>query len=442
MANEPRPCTGGNTNTMNILVLQITGRDLVLARFLTDRRQISFLQGFRRPLPENGSLVPLFESLGPRQGNERVILAVPPALVHARELTIPIADRRKLRELLPMELSGEIASSTDEMVFDAVVAGEEKVLAVWCRQRDLLPFIEQLAACGLEPEIVTASHLHWNLLLPVGAPLTAITDGAALVIGNRCSPLLVRPVNSDVLQADIDRSISAFELSTGLEVGGRLFVGAARNEGAGICCRELTEAFAGDSNASLDIAGAYAVAGALVSGNLVDFRAGALAYTRGKRELLRKLRLTAMLAMILVLLLFVETGVRYWLLSRDIASLERSIHSLYADIFPSRKKSVDPVAEVRGEIRRMTQNGAGRRVLPVLKSLAELKGTGISGFYEIELDGSNLRLKGEGKTVQEVNDFKRRSAAVVANPELSELKTKGDGGVSFVFRGIVRGVGE
>lgn len=429
---------------MNILVIQITGTDLVLARFSANRQRLSFVHGFRRALPDDGSLASFIASLGPRQGNERVILAVPPAVVHAREISIPISDRRKLRELLPLELAGEIASASEELVFDAVVSGEGKALAVWCRRAELSHLIAEFAGCGLEPEAVTAAHLHWNLLLPQSdMEPTAVTDGSALLVGSRNMPLMVRPLPPDGFQAEMDRSISAFELATGLPVRNRLYIGAAGQEGrGGSCSPELTDTFAGDSAAAHDLAGAYAVAGAFITGDIVNFRTGDLAYTRGGQELFKRLRLTAVLALALVILLFCETGVRYWLVSRDIASLDRSIGSTYREIFPARKKPVDAVGEVRAEIRRMSRDGAGRKVLPVLKRLAELKGGDIPGFYEIEIEGGAVRLKGDAKTAQAVNDFKIRSAEFFTNPEVSELKTRGDGGVSFVFRGVAGEVGE
>jgi general secretion pathway protein L len=239
----------------------------------------------------------------------------------------------------------------------------------------------------------------------------------------------------------MDRSISAFELATTLTVQNRLYVGTAR-EGGGSCSQELVDAFAGDGAAAQDLAGTYSVASAFMAGDVVNFRYGDLAYTRGERELLKRLRLTALLALVLVLLLFSETGVRYLLMSRDIATLDRSIGSIYREIFPSRKKSVDPVGEVRAEIRRLGQDGSGHKVLPVLKTLAELKGSDISGLYEIEIDGANVRLKGDAKSVQAANEFKTRSSAFFTNAEVSELKTRGDGGVSFVFRGVAGEVGE
>jgi general secretion pathway protein L len=47
----------------------------------------------------------------------------------------------------------------------------------------------------------------------------------------------------------------------------------------------------------------------------------------------------------------------------------------------------------------------------------------------------NLRLKGDAKSV---NDFKSRAAKALTTAEISEIKSKSDGTVSFVFRGAMK----
>lgn len=420
---------------MNVLVIQITGADLVLARFSVNRQRLSFLHGFRRAMPDDGSLAPLLESSGPRQAGERVILSLPSALAHGRELSIPISDRRKLREILPLELAGEIACDAGELVFDALPAGEGRALAVWCRKSDVGRLVADLALCGLEPEVVTTAHLHWNLLLPASAALTAVTDGAALFIGDHKAPLMVRHLSPGDFRQETERSVAAFELAGGGQVQTRLLIGAVKEHTASLS-QELSDAFSGDSAAALDLASAYGVARAFVAGQLVNFRTGDLSYTRRERELFKRLRITSLLALILVALLFGELAVRYWLASRDIDSLDRSIGSIYREIFPSRTRPVEPVGEVRAELRRMGQDGPAHKVLPLLKGVAELKGVDIAGFYEIEIDGGSVRLKGDARSAQSAYDFKARSASLFTNPEVSELKSRSDGGISFVFRGI------
>ena len=59
----------------------------------------------------------------------------------------------------------------------------------------------------------------------------------------------------------------------------------------------------------------------------------------------KRLRLTMILAATLVALIFAEAGLRWYLVEKDLNSLNGSISSIYHQIFPTRKKAVDEVSE-------------------------------------------------------------------------------------------------
>lgn len=145
------------------------------------------------------------------------------------------------------------------------------------------------------------------------------------------------------------------------------------------------------------------------------------------------------LAAVLVLLLCAESGVRYYLVKRDLGSLELSIRGMYKEIFPTRKKPVDEVSELRSEIRKLEGAKTSSNVLKVLKDLAGLKGDEVGGFYETEVNGAEIRLKGDARSFQAANDFKARAAQVFEGAEVSEIKSRPDGSVTFNFLGRVKG---
>ncbi len=422
---------------MTILIIQFSGADVVVARFEKRRAALVFLQGVRRPLPDPLSMTGLLEGFSPSEEGEKIILAISPSLIHARELEMPITDRRRLREILPLELAGEMAADADEMVFDAVPLGNGKVLAAWCRRKEVSLLLEMFAVQGLEPEIVTGSVLHWNLLLPSGTDAdSAVTDGRALMIGSSDGPFLVRSLPDGNSERELSRSVAAYELSRDVKVRGRLRIGPADPESGDIPLnKEILDAFGGETEPARDLAGAYAVARAFLSGVLVNFRSGDLAYTAGQMKNIRRLRMTAILALTLVVLIFAEVGARYWMVRKDLESLETSISKIYREVFPNRKKAQDPVGEISSEIKRLAGGGLSPRLLPVVKKLAELKGDDVTGFFEVELEGTQVRLKGDARSAQAVNDFRTRAAKVLVTAEVAEIKYKNDGSVSFVFRG-------
>jgi general secretion pathway protein L len=202
---------------------------------------------------------------------------------------------------------------------------------------------------------------------------------------------------------------------------------------------ELAHLFKTDENFQ-QLVGLYAVALAGQAGALPDFRRGDLAWTAGDVKLRKKLRLTAILASVTILLLFAYKGMQYRAARADLASLNVSIAGIYKEIFPTRTKAVDEVAEVKGEIRKMSGVESSAGFLDVLKKLAEAKGASINGLYEAELEGSALRVKGDARSAQAVNEFKSALAPLMATVELGEVKSRPDGTVTFSLTGILKEV--
>ena len=427
---------------MDILIIQLKANELILAGFRPKRGGVSFLSAERHPLSgEEGELVRILRGASITAGEHRIVLALPPNLMFMRELELPINDRAKVRVLLPLELKGETALDTEALVFDALPLAKGKFLAVWGRSRDLIERIEPLKEAGLEPELVTSSLFHWNKLVPAAGSV-AVTDGEALAAYRDGAPTYFRALPPGSGEAELARTVAAAELARGVPIDQLISYAASSKESEALAqaSRGLKEAFGDDAHAAHDLAGAYALAAAVADGSALNLRRGALAYTAGTEKLYKKLRVSMALAAALVLLVLGESGVRYYLVKRDLASLDRSVLGIYKEIFPARKKPVDEVSEVRSEIKRLEGAKTSSNLLKLLKDLAEAKGDDVGGIYETEVDGAEVRLKGDAKNFQAATDFKGRAAKVLDGAEVSEVKSKPDGSVSFNFRGKVKGV--
>lgn len=441
---------------MNLVIVEIKRNDLVFATFRKKRGELSFVEAARHPLGHEESLPQLLEEFAASAPAERkVILAIPSSRLFMRELELPLSDRRKIRELLPLELKGETAVDTDQLVFEAVPLEEGKVLAVWAKLHALEDNIRLMTGKGLEPEIITASLFNWQCLIPdeVANGTVAITDGESLAVFRNGKPLYFRPMTSGEPDAEVTKTLAALEIGKGLTVdrifshGGRSQQAASSNASADRETSpfpslpingEFAEAFAGDTNSARDLAGAYAVARAIASGDPVNFRSGGLAYTAGQAKTRKKLRLSMILAVSFVILLFAEVGLRYYLVKKDVDSLNNSIKTIYREVFPTRKKAVDEVAELRSEIKRLSSGKTSSNLLPILTKLAQAKGDDVFDVFEAEISGNQVHLKGDARSIQAVNDFKTRTADALSDVEVGEIKSRPDGSVSFVLRGTVK----
>jgi len=361
-----------------------------------------------------------------------------------REINLPITDMRKIRAVLPLELAGEIAAETSSLVCDAFPLANGNLLAGWLSRETVEPLIELLKEAGMEPEVVTVACFNWHYLLPAEEEQpTAIHDASAVLILKDGKPVYCRHLGTSA--AALDQTLAAVELTHNLQVN-RLYhlehsgtERSPRSEQIPLHPLLLAENISGDL-APAALSSPLAVALAICSGDTIfNLRSGPLAWTGRSRRLLRSLRIPLILTAILLLLLFTELGVRWYLLSTDLASLNQSITRIYKEVFPTRKKAVDESAEIKAEIRRLEGAGASLPVLAFLKLLAEAKGDGIIAINEIELDTNRFLLKGDARSSSDITAFRQRLVDKnwgVAQPELT---TRPNGTVLFTMRGSREG---
>jgi len=380
-------------------------------------------------------------------GSPRVVVCLPPALFAQRVVELPLTDLRKVREILPAHLQGEIALPAEEAVFDALPAADGTYLALWAKRSEVAHAIDLFREAGCEPQIVSSAPFAWPSL-PGMHPDCALCDGTALAIiaGGRLA--FVRALGGTDPHKQLRATLSALELA-GTQLPQRLIVFGEQAEslaGMGGLPLEVEPLQLADDLAPIfrteetfqQLAGLYAVACACHAGALPDFRRGDLAWTTGDARLRRKLILTAILAAAAVVLLFASKGLQYRAARTDIASLNVSISAIYREIFPTRTKAVDELSEIKGEIKKLTGSEGSSSVLDVLKQLAEAKGTTINGLFEAELEGRTLRVKGDARSAQSVNEFKSALSGLMATVDVGEIKSRPDGTVGFSLSGTLK----
>ncbi|MHB8121501.1 MAG: type II secretion system protein GspL [Desulfuromonadaceae bacterium] len=432
---------------MDYLILQIEDKLLTVARFGMSRRSVELIAAASLVLDEERSLADAVRNVAENMsGSPRVVLCLPPALFAQRSITLPFNDLRKVRAVLPFHLQGEIALPVEELALGILPDGEGRFLALWARMSDIGAAMVPFREGGLEPQVV--SSLPFALAdLPGVSPDCAVCSGNTLAVLSSGHLTYFRAFNSAVTAPMIAATLSALELSAGSQPPRLCLIGAGVELAAADTLPlpvevvevppELGHLFKNDETFH-QLAGLYAVAQASYAGTLPDFRQGELAWTAGDARLRRKLLLTGILAAVVVLLLFTGKWFQYRAASADIASLNKSIESMYHEIFPTRSKAVDEISEIKGEMRKIGGIETSGGYLDVLKKLADAKGNSINGLYESELEGRTLRIKGDANSAQAVNEFKAALAPLLSVSELGEVKSRPDGTVTFRITGTLR----
>lgn len=378
-------------------------------------------------------------------GTARVVVCLPPVLFAQRMVELPLTDIRKVREILPAHLQGDIALPADEAVFEALPVQQGKYLALWAKQSELSQAIEECREAGCEPQIITSELFGWPYLPGVPADCIVCDGHAVAVIADK-RLVYLRGLEGADAAGQLTLTLTALELTeTGLPRQMLLLGDGVELQGAlewypGTI--QLAEEGNGEhppvAEAEQGMAALCAVALACQAGDLPDFRRGGLRWTAGSAKARKRLMVTAGLFITAIVLLFVYQGIQYRTACNDIESLNRSIAAQYREIFPNRPKAVDELAEIRGELKKLAGSRSESSILDVLKKLAEARGTAIQGLYEAEIEGNAVRVKGEARTAQDVQAYRSALAGVLAGVEPGEIKSRPDGTVTFSLTGSVR----
>lgn len=433
---------------MDYLVLQIEKKRITVARFNISGRTSELAGASTVGLEDGLALGEALEQVAAgASGNPRVILCLPPEMFAMRTVSLPLDDLRKVREVLPAHLQGELSLPLDELALDVLSAGNGAYLALWAKKSDIRAAIELCRAAGIEPQVITSLPFANGFILGVPQEC-ALYDGNALTIINSGRLSFFRALDPSSAATTIPATLSALELA-GAQPPPRFCLTGFESEllaesGSLPFAAELLQAPDGTGNLFKNeqtfqqLAGLHAVALASQAGALPDFRRGELSWTAGDAKIQKKLLLTGVLAALVLIALFAGKGLQYRTVNADLLSLNKSISDLYREIFPNRAKAVDELAEVKGEIKKLAgaENSSG--YLDLLKKLAEAKGNTINGLYEAEAEGRNLRIKGDARSAQAVNEFKAALAPLLASVELGEVKSRPDGMVTFSLTGTLR----
>ena len=430
---------------MDYLILQAEEKRLTVAHFGVSRRSSELIGAAVIELDEELSLADAVRGIAEKMtGSPRVVLCLPPALFAQRPVALPFKDLRKVREVLPAHLQGDIALPVEELVLEAMPVEEGQFLALWARKSDIGEALEQFREAGIEPQVVSSMPFA-SAALPGVPPDCAVCDGSSLALLQGGRLTYFRAFNAEVTTAMVAATLSALELSGGDPPQRLCLVGTGLADADTLPLPvetvevppELGHLFKNEETFQ-QLAGLYAVALAHHDGTLPDFRQGELAWTAGDARLRKKLILTGILAATILLLLFVNKGLQYRAAAADLSSLNKSVAAIYREIFPTRSKAVDEISEIKGEIRKLAgvENSGG--YLDLMKKLAEAKGSSINGLYEAELEGSSLRIKGDARSAQAVNEFKASLAPLLAAVELGEVKSRPDGTVTFSLTGTLK----
>ncbi len=176
-------------------------------------------------------------------------------------------------------------------------------------------------------------------------------------------------------------------------------------------------------------------AGEELSNPTINLRRDELSYQGDIERFRKKLRLSAVLVIILLALLGAASMIRLMSLEKEHKMLRERINAVYRSVFPEDKKIIDAGRQFRGNMNLLMKKKealAGIPLLDILRSIADLKGSGIT-LYELSADGTNLMVKGTAGSFEEVEAFKNSLSAEFKGVRVMDSGTSEDKKISFTI---------
>jgi hypothetical protein len=301
-------------------------------------------------------------------------VSVPAALLDFRVLSFPFADKKKIAEVIPLELSNLIISGPGEIVFDSIVIGGSDtsvdVLVVYIRTEALQRILADLAQRNIDPRIVTSLDL--------------------------------RPLAGDGNESGREQFLDS--------LGSRL-----------------------NNPAPWEQARRISAAGQEILEPTLNLRRGLFAYTRDAAKTGKALRMTAVLAFLLVFILHANFLFSALMTKKESADIAGQIRISYSSLFPGEKKIIDETYQLKSHIKESREIGnllSGVAPLHLLLGLSRSMEANVV-YTDISLEKGLIKMKAEARSMDDLAKTQKRLSDVLTDVSISDIKLAAQGKVLF-----------
>lgn len=369
-----------------------------------------------------------------------VLAGIPPHELSMRVVELPFEDMKKIREVLPFELAGLLHVNVEDSITDAVPLGDGKVLAFAVEKNRLRDYIEVLDSLGLDPAwagsaLFSIPGLLNDLYGSAGTKAFISPDYVAAVKDGTAKFL------NPLRRAEAVRLALTYLEGEDIYLDSVYFTGWDESALKGMLPGLALELIELPYGYPPDGAGVYAIARQLRKGaeEQVNLRRGELKYMKERVALGRGLKVTAAIALALVLILLGDAYMRYLKYSGELNALRSELRSSYLELFPGEKPPADEVYMLETKLAALDKEadvlGGGVDALNVMNAIASgAKGEGIR-ITELNIAGGRVTAKGEAPDFEAPE--RARDALLKTGrfreAIVTDVKSRPGGGVTFSF---------
>jgi len=170
---------------------------------------------------------------------------------------------------------------------------------------------------------------------------------------------------------------------------------------------------------------------------LIDLRRDEFSFTRDIQKTKKSLRITALLAVIIALILSAGILVKLVSARYEIASLKNDMRKKYQEMFPGEKNIMNELLQVKSHLKELKGKEdllVGINPLNVLSRLSQLERHGVV-FNEITAGKDQIIMKGEAPSLSDIQELKGRLESLLNEVTLSDSKASAQGRMLFTITG-------
>jgi type II secretory pathway component PulL len=172
-----------------------------------------------------------------------------------------------------------------------------------------------------------------------------------------------------------------------------------------------------------------------ISEPLINLRRNGLAYMGDVVKFVGRLRLTAVLILILMIVLAANFTLSFMNQKKENKLLTDEIEGVYRQVFPEDKKIIDADRQFKGNMNMLLKKKAalgGVPVLHIIKDIAEQNIKNVT-LHEFNTDGKNIIIKGTANSFEDVEALKNNIAALYKEVKVTDSGATADKKINFTI---------
>ena len=198
---------------------------------------------------------------------------------------------------------------------------------------------------------------------------------------------------------------------------------------------EIAELLMNQTPGSLRDEDRTTVAAREVAAPAIDLRRGEFAYTGDTEKARKSLKYTLVFGVLLLLLFFSDLSLKSIAMKKESLSIDNEIRRSYADMFPGERKITSEIYQLKAHLRELKDKEPLFAGISPLQFLLDVTAAGKNGFSfnEIDIEKSRIILKGECRTLSDVQTLRNSLAVFFTDVAISDTKPLTQGKTAFTI---------